>query len=96
VSRYRVEFKPSAAKALARLPGKDRKRIATVVDALREDPRPEGCRKLEGSDDLYRIRAGAYRVVYAVRDAVLLVLVVRIGDRREVYRRIDRLGKRPR
>lgn len=54
--------------------------------ALAENPRPLGVRKLEGEEDLYRLRVGDYRVLYAIRDAVLLVLVVRIADRREVYR----------
>jgi mRNA interferase RelE/StbE len=56
------------------------------VDALAENPRPQGVRKLEGEEDLYRLRVGDCRVLYAIRDAALLVLVVRIADRREVYR----------
>jgi mRNA interferase RelE/StbE len=56
------------------------------VDALAENPRPLGVRKLEGEEDLYRLCIGDYRVLYAIRDAALLVLVVRIADRREVYR----------
>jgi mRNA interferase RelE/StbE len=56
------------------------------MEALGLDPRPRGCKKLQGDDDLYRVRAGDFRIVYAVRDALLLVLVVKIGNRRDVYR----------
>lgn len=61
-------------------------RIRTAVEALREDPRPSGSRKLTGSDDQWRIRVGDYRVVYEIADDVLIVTVVRIAHRREVYR----------
>lgn len=80
--RYRIELKPTAAAELARIAEKDRRRIA----ALAEDPRPRRCTKLEGEEDLYRVRAGDYRILYAIRDELLLVLVVRVGHRRDVYR----------
>jgi mRNA interferase RelE/StbE len=56
------------------------------VEALAGDPRPQGCEKLEGVRDLYRVRVGEYRVVYQVSDNILLVLVVRVAHRRDVYR----------
>lgn len=84
--RYRVQIERRAQKALDALPRDLRRRVAAKVDALTENPRPLGVRKLEGEEDLYRLRVGDYRVLYAIRDAVLLVLVVRIADRREVYR----------
>jgi len=83
---HRVELKPSAAKALARLPRRDQRRVARKIDALAKDPRPKTARKLSGADAIYRTRAGDYRILYQIRDDVLLVLVVRIGHRRDVYR----------
>jgi mRNA interferase RelE/StbE len=84
--RYRVEFKPSAAKAVEKLPRPAQRRVLAAAAAHADDPRPDGCRKLEGEPDLYRVRVGDYRLVYTVRDRVLLVLIVRVGHRRDVYR----------
>lgn len=84
--RYRVEFKPSAARAVRKLGADIRRRIITRVETLSENPRPSGAEKLQGLRDLYRIRVGDYRVVYQVSDDILLVLVVRVGHRRDVYR----------
>ena len=83
---YRVEIKPGAEKALAKLPRPHRERIGAKIEALAADPRPPGVEKLAGEDAMYRIRVGEYRVVYTIRDDILLVLVVRVGHRREVYR----------
>lgn len=65
---------------------RERNRAGRRIDALALDPRPRGCKKLQGDGDLYRVRAGDFRIVYAVRDDVLIVLVVKIGNRRDVYR----------
>jgi mRNA interferase RelE/StbE len=77
---------PAADRALDALPHATRARIVRKMEALGLDPRPRGCKKLQGDDDLYRVRVGDFRIVYAVRDALLLVLVVKIGNRRDVYR----------
>ncbi len=87
MGRYAVEIATPAVKTLRNLPRPDQRRIAARIDALAENPRPPGVEKLEGADDLYRIRAGDYRIVYRIEDERLLVLVIRIGHRREVYRR---------
>ena len=84
--RYRVEIAPSAQRELSKLPRNVQKRIDERIRALAENPRPAGSRKLEGEDSFHRIRVGDYRIVYQVKDKVLLVLVIRIGHRREVYR----------
>ena len=76
----------SAAKELGGVPTKDRQRIVRRIEALAEEPRPAGAEKLSG-DDKYRIRQGDYRILYEIQDAQLVVAVVRIGNRREVYRR---------
>ncbi len=83
---YRVEFKPSARRQLRKLPLDAQARIVARAEALAHDPRPQGVEHLAGGDDLYRIRVGDYRIVYKIYDRVLLVLVVRLGHRREVYR----------
>jgi mRNA interferase RelE/StbE len=85
-ARYRVEIAPAAQRELSKLPKNVKKRIDERILALAENPRPPGSKKLEGADDFHRIRVGDYRIVYQIKDKVLLVLVVRIGHRREVYR----------
>ena len=84
--RYRVEIKRSAAKEIRSISRKkDRQRVVARIEALADDPRPSGCTKLSGRE-AYRIRQGAYRVVYTVADEVLVVEVVKVGHRRDVYR----------
>ena len=85
MASYNVEIKRSAAKELEAVPLKDRRRIVTRIEGLRTEPRPPGCEKLSG-DDKYRIRQGNYRILYEVQDRTLIVTVVKVGDRRDVYR----------
>jgi len=85
-ARYRVEIAPAAQRELSKLPKKVQERIDERILALAENPRPPGSKKLEGEVDFQRIRVGDYRIIYQVKDKELLVLVVRIGNRREVYR----------
>ena len=84
---YRVEVKKSAVKEIAALPRRDQRRVVRAIDALADEPRPEGVRKLTGAEDVYRIRVGDYRIIYQIADNVLTVLVVRVGHRKDVYRR---------
>lgn len=83
---YKVAFKPSAADALRRLPRKVQAQVIRKVESLAADPRPRGCTKLAGSELLWRVRAGDYRVVYEVRDDVLTVVVLKVAHRSHVYR----------
>lgn len=85
---YRVEFTKKAAKELERLPEKVQRQIAPVVDGLANEPRPAGCEKLAGEDDLWRVRSGDYRLIYTVRDDLVIVTVVRIAHRKDVYRNL--------
>ncbi len=85
---YRIEVKPSAQDALVKIPQRNRRRITQKIDRLADNPRPRGARALEGQLSLYRIRVGDYRVIYQIQDAALLVLVVRIGSRGDVYRHL--------
>jgi len=81
---YRVEFVPRVLRELRRIDVGPRRRIDAAISALAGNPRPPGCRKLSGSEE-YRIRVGDYRVLYEIEDAVLRVLVVEVGHRRDVY-----------
>lgn len=89
-SRYRIQILPAAARALAAQAQDARLRIDARIRSLADNPRPPGVEKLAGEEALYRVRVGDYRVVYSIEDAVLLILVVRIGHRGEVYRRLRR------
>jgi mRNA interferase RelE/StbE len=83
---YRIEVKLSAIKALAAIPNPHRRRIAIAIDGLARQPRPAGCTKLIGADGAYRIRVGDYRIVYQIMDRVLIVWIIRIAHRKDVYR----------
>ena len=82
---YTVEILRKAQKQLSRIERMDRERIIKAVESLVDNPRPPGCKRLSGRP-AWRIRIGPYRVIYEIQDARLLVLVVEIGHRREVYR----------
>jgi mRNA interferase RelE/StbE len=86
---YEIRFKPSAAKEFAKLPPDVQRRIAPAIEGLAANARPRGAEELVG-DDAWRIRVGDYRIVYAIEDRVLVVLVLHIGNRREVYKRLRR------
>ena len=85
---YRIELKPSALAALKALPEKDRRRVSLKINALTAIPRPPKCEKIAGAEDTYRLRSGDYRIIYQISDQALLVLVVRIAHRRDVYRNL--------
>ena len=82
---YSLEILRSAQKALGKIARQDQDRIISAVEALAADPRPAGCKKLSGRP-AWRIRVGSYRVIYEVQDEKLLVLVVQIGHRKDIYR----------
>ena len=85
MENYRIEFKRSVAKDLRRLPQTDVERILARINVLAEDPRPQGCEKLS-AQERYRVRQGDYRIIYEVHDQALLVVVVKVGHRSDVYR----------
>lgn len=88
--RYRIEFSPQAARDFKKLARKNKKAVGDIKDAiadLGETPRPNGVETLTGTNPiLYRIRVGNFRVIYQIRDKKLLIIVVRLGDRKEIYR----------
>jgi mRNA interferase RelE/StbE len=85
VSGYRIELRPAAVRALRRLDPPIRRRVQGVIALLAEDPRPPATRALKGRPAL-RVRVGDYRIIYRVHDDVLLIVVVTVGHRSDVYR----------
>ena len=87
MATYSVRIKTSAIKEIQAIPTKrERQRIVRRISALAEDPRPSGCQKLAGGSNRFRVRQGRYRIVYSVEDSELVVEVVRVGHRKDVYR----------
>lgn len=82
---YKVEVRRSATKEIADLPNGDCRRIVAKIQTLATDPRPRGCEKLSGSEK-YRIRQGNYRILYEIDDSVHVVIIVKVANRKEVYR----------
>ncbi len=87
---YSIAFRPAAFRELAKLEADVRKRIAARIESLSKTPRPRGVEKLQGQKNRYRIRTGDYRIIYEVHDDVLLILVVRIGHRQDIYQKAGR------
>lgn len=86
MAKYEILIKASAAKEIEDVPNrKDRRRIIERIRSLQDDPRPPGCQKLSAQDK-YRVRQGVYRIVYSIHDESLVVQVVKVGHRKDVYR----------
>jgi mRNA interferase RelE/StbE len=83
---YRVVMTPEARRNMLALPQDVARRVTVCILALAQSPRPPKTKKLKGTADLWRVRVGDYRVVYQIEDGRLLIVVIRIGHRREVYR----------
>lgn len=83
---HRIDVAPAAVRQLKWLDPQARRRVQAAIEILAETPCPAGAKNLVGEGDLWRVRTGDYRVVYSIDDGVLLVLVVAVGHRREVYR----------
>ena len=84
--KYHIEIDARALKTLRGLPLKARRQIVRRIEALADDPHPNGARRIEGQLGIWRIRAGAYRIAYIVQEEVVKVLVIRIGDRKDFYK----------
>lgn len=82
---YSLHIRRSAAREINALPAKDRRRVVARIALLATDPRPVGCEKLSG-EEKYRVRQGDFRILYEIIDAELVVTVVKVGHRRDVYR----------
>ena len=86
MATYRIEISRTAEKRLKQLPKEDQKRVVAAILKLAEDPHPRGARKLTGYDDVFRIRVGLYRVLYSVSEAELVVIILKVGHRKDIYR----------
>jgi mRNA interferase RelE/StbE len=84
---YEVRLAPAAVRQLRKLDPPGRRRVQAAIDLLAEDPRPPGARQLVGGAGEWRVRTGDFRIIYDIRDGELLVLVVTVGHRRDVYER---------
>jgi mRNA interferase RelE/StbE len=84
---YRVEFTAAARRQLGKFPAEIRRRIVAVADLLADNPRPPNAKWLVNRAGVLRVRIGDYRILYEIKDDVLLVLVVAVGHRRDVYKR---------
>lgn len=83
---YEVRFSSAADRRISKLPRTIRPLIVARAEALADDPRPRGVEKMSGEENAYRVRVGDYRIIYEIHDIALIVVVVRVGHRREVYR----------
>jgi mRNA interferase RelE/StbE len=84
MAKYKITFKKSVAKDLRVIPKNDIQKILSKIDSLSENPRGEGCIKLSGKEN-YRVRQGLYRIIYEIKDGLLVVNVVKVADRSHVY-----------
>ena len=86
--KYRIEVKRSAAKALKKIPKPERKSISKKIDSLAEKlPNPD-ITKMKGNNPFHKVRVGNYRIIYEIQDDVLLILIVKIGHRKDIYRNL--------
>jgi mRNA interferase RelE/StbE len=86
MARYKLEISRTAEKQLKKLPRDDQRRVVTATLELPNEPFPKGSRKLSGYDDVFRIRVGRYRILYSVAEKKLIIIVLKVGHRKDVYR----------
>lgn len=87
--KYRIEVKRSAAKALKKIPKPDRKRIREKIDSFEEKLPNQDITKMKGDNPFHKVRVGNYRIIYEILDDVLLILIVKIGHRKDIYRKLS-------
>ena len=86
MAEYSIEVSATAERQIKKLTKRDQHRVINVIKQLGAEPRPRGCRKLRAYDDIYRVRTGVFRILYSVEDDRLLVLVLKVGHRKGIYR----------
>ena len=86
MATYKIEISATAERQIRKLEREDQKRVVRAIQTLASDPRPRGARKLNGYDDLFRIRVGVYRVIYSVDDERIVAIILKVGHRGDVYR----------
>ncbi|TXD32083.1 type II toxin-antitoxin system RelE/ParE family toxin [Lujinxingia vulgaris] len=82
---YDIEFSTAAARSLRKLDPHIQRRLVPAIEALADDPRPHGVKKLKGHEDLWRIRVGDYRIIYEIEDAKLIIYVLHVANRKNAY-----------
>lgn len=87
MANYKIEISSTAEKSLKKIPKKDLLKVVQSIQQLAIVPFPEGCRKLKGAEDVYRIRQGNYRIIYEVVNKKLTILVLKIGRRKDIYKK---------
>jgi mRNA interferase RelE/StbE len=86
MAKYKIEISASAERELKKIKTEDQVRLLRSISSLAENPRPPGCRKLSGYEGIYRIRVGTYRIIYEIDGKRIIVTVLKIGHRRDVYK----------
>jgi mRNA interferase RelE/StbE len=86
MARHRLEISRTAERQLRKLPADDRRRVARAMLALGDEPHSPGSRKLTGYDDVFRVRVGVYRIIYSVAGRTLVIIILKIGHRKDIYR----------
>ena len=86
---YRIEIKRSAAKALKEIPKANRKRIVEKIDSLAESPPNPDTTKMKGNNPFHKVRIGDYRIVYEIQEDVFVILVIKIGHRKDIYKNLS-------
>ena len=85
MGKYKILFRKSVARDMRRIQNRDLRRILKTIESLSDDPRPAGAERLSGQER-YRLRQGSYRVIYEINDEEIIVVVVKVGHRKDVYR----------
>ncbi len=86
MASYRVEVSATAERQIRKLSRQDQIRVLRIIQGLESDPYPRGCRKLRGYGDVFRVRVGVHRILYSVEASRLLIIVLKVGQRKDVYR----------
>ena len=87
--KYRIKFQRSAAKALKKIPKPNRKRIGKKIDSLAENLPSQDTTKMKGNNPFHKVRVGDYRIIYEIQDDVLVILIVKVGHRKDIYRNLS-------
>lgn len=82
---YQILIKPAAQRQIKKLTPAVQKSLIALIESLAIEPRPSGCKKLKGRQDQYRVRSGDYRIIYSIEDDALIVRIIKVGHRRDVY-----------
>jgi mRNA interferase RelE/StbE len=90
---YTVELKPQAGRFIEGQNRKIQRQLIRRIEALRKDPRPAGSKLLHAAKKIYRVRSGNYRIIYQIKDEKLLIIIVKVSDRKDIYRNLGALFK---